>query len=109
MFRFTKSVNRLFYLHFEWLALATGLLLMALLTPGNSGTSLCPLDYIGFTFCPGEGLGNSIAYFFRGEVINSFYAHPVGIPAIFIITGRIFHILNRNRMQLKRGTNAQSI
>lgn len=105
MFRFTKSLNRLFYLHFEWMALAIGLVLMALLTPGGSGTSMCPLDYFDLFYCPGEGLGNSIAYFFRGNMLDSFYAHPAGIPAVFIIAGRIFYILNRNQSQAKQTIN----
>lgn len=103
MFRFTKSINRLFYFHFEWMALAAGLVLMALLTPDNSAVSFCPLDYFGFAYCPGEGLGNSIAYLFRGNVVNSLYAHPAGIPAVFIISGRILYILNRNRTHVKTG------
>ncbi|MEX0662323.1 MAG: DUF2752 domain-containing protein [Balneolaceae bacterium] len=79
------------------MALFAGLILMGLLTPESPAASLCPLDYFGFVYCPGDGLGNSIAYFFRGSVISSLYAHPAGIPAVFIITGRIFYILNRNR------------
>lgn len=101
MFRFTKSINQLFFLHFEWVALATGLVLMATLTPGGSAASLCPLDYFGVDYCPGEGLGNSIAYFFRGNVMNSINAHPAGIPAVFILTGRIFYIFYRNLTNLK--------
>jgi len=101
MIRFTKLVKRYFYLHFEWMALATGLFLMALLNPESTASSLCPLDYFGFSFCPGEGLGKAIALFFRGDVTNSLFAHPAGVPAVFIISGRILHILNRNRTQLK--------
>ncbi|MEX0647859.1 MAG: DUF2752 domain-containing protein [Balneolaceae bacterium] len=86
-----------FFLHFEWVALASGLLLMALLDPSDSASSLCPLDRIGFEFCPGEGLGRSIAYGFRGDFHSSLQAHPAGLPAIVIILGRIVSIFRRNR------------
>ncbi len=103
MIRFTRSIKRNFNLHFEWLALAVGLFLMAILNPESTASSLCPLDYFDATFCPGEGLGKSIALFFRGNLTSSLLAHPAGIPAVFIISGRIFYILSRNRTQLKNG------
>lgn len=85
-----------FFLHFEWLALASGLLLMAMLDPTGNSASLCPLDRLGADFCPGEGLGRSIAYGFRGDFPASFQAHPAGLPAIGIILLRIGHVLQRN-------------
>lgn len=38
---------------------------------------------------PGYGLGHSISYLFRGDVISSFETHILGIPAVAIILWRI--------------------
>lgn len=92
-----KTFKYYFFLHFEWLALASGLLMMALMDPANSSNSLCPLDRLGFEFCPGEGLGRSIAYGFRGNLQASLQSHPAGLAAIAIILGRIFTVFRRNR------------
>jgi len=90
------SFKKLFFLHFEWLALATGLILLALMDPLTQAQTLCPIERLGFEYCPGEGLGRSVSYAFRGDFVASFYSHPAGIAAILIITGRIFAILHRN-------------
>jgi len=90
------SFKKLFFLHFEWLALATGLILLALMDPLTQAQTLCPIERLGFEYCPGEGLGQSISHAFRGDFVASFYSHPAGIAAILIITGRIFAILHRN-------------
>ena len=46
-------------------------------------------------FCPGCGLGNSISYLFHGEIINSFNAHPLGIPALIILVSRIISLIKQ--------------
>ncbi len=94
--KFTESFRRIFFLHFEWMALTAGLLLMAFLDPFGSGTTLCLFERAGFSYCPGEGLGRSVALAFRGELQASFQLHPAGIAAILILTGRILSIFYRN-------------
>jgi len=86
-----------FYLHFEWLVLSAAIILMILINPYSAGFSFCFIDIAGFGFCPGEGLGRSVALFFRGELVASFAMHPAGIPGVFIMIYRITQILNRNR------------
>lgn len=93
---FKQIFKKFFFLHFEWLALASGLLLMALLDPASTAPSMCPLDHLGFEFCPGEGLGRSVAYGFQGNLRASLQAHPAGLAAIVIISGRIIAIIRRN-------------
>jgi hypothetical protein len=92
----TESFRHIFFLHFEWMALTAGLLLMALLDPFAGQASLCLIERAGFSYCPGEGLGRSMALAFRGEFSASFQLHPAGIAAIFILTGRILSIFYRN-------------
>jgi Protein of unknown function (DUF2752) len=52
--------------------------------------TLCPLYNLGFDFCPGCGLGNSISYLFHGQLRQSFAAHPLGIFAVIVLSLRIF-------------------
>lgn len=65
--------------------------------PGESHFTICPLSNLGFEFCPGCGLGNSISYIFRGDFITSFHSHPLGIFALLIISFRIINIIKNNR------------
>ena len=38
---------------------------------------------------PGYGLGHSISYLFRGDVISAIESHILGIPAVAIILWRV--------------------
>ncbi|MEX0608232.1 MAG: DUF2752 domain-containing protein [Balneolaceae bacterium] len=60
--------------------------------PATTGTSFCLFDLAGVSFCPGEGLGHSVAYTFRGDLSSAFQAHLAGPVAVFILTFRILHI-----------------
>jgi len=94
--RFAETVRYFFFLHFEWIALSAALMLMIFINPYSSGLSLCPVELVGFSFCPGEGFGRSVALFFRGDIAASFAFHPAGIPAVFIMKYRIIQLINRN-------------
>ncbi|MEP2446384.1 MAG: DUF2752 domain-containing protein [Balneola sp.] len=78
--------------HIEWVAFTTGLVLMATMDPLSTGSSLCFFEFIGIEFCPGEGLGHSIAWLFRGEFNNAVNANLFGIPAVLILSLRILQI-----------------
>lgn len=78
--------------HLEWFTFLSGLLLLGLMDPATTGTSFCLFDLAGISFCPGEGLGHSIAYTFRGNIQQAFSAHIMGPAAVLILTGRIVHI-----------------
>lgn len=80
--------------HFEWIAFLAGLLLLAGMNPYiETGPSLCPYDWLGIPFCPGDGLGHSIAFAFRGDIYNAVEANVLGPLAIAIISGRILYLL----------------
>lgn len=97
-----------FFLHFEWIALISGLLLMAFLDPFSQAPSICPIDRLGFDFCPGCGLGTSIAYAARGNLTASFHSHPLGLFAILVIMARIGSIFRRN-YEFKKQKNEENI
>ncbi len=76
---------------FIWIA---ALFMLAVENPASHHYTLCPLDNLGFSYCPGCGLGRSIAWLFRLEPLESVTTHPLGIPAVMIIFIRIFKVLS---------------
>lgn len=97
-------VKRSFFLHFEWIALALALILAATIIPEADEPTFCLFSRTGVDFCPGCGLGRSMALAFRGQLVASFQMHPAGILAIFILLYRIvsIHIRNHNYKKLIR-------
>ncbi|MEJ7779243.1 MAG: DUF2752 domain-containing protein [Daejeonella sp.] len=65
-----------------------------------SHLTLCPLDNLGFSWCPGCGLGRSISYLMHGEIKLSFSQHWFGIPALGILIFRIVQLLNKFHLNL---------
>ncbi|MDH5381208.1 MAG: DUF2752 domain-containing protein [Cyclobacteriaceae bacterium] len=75
---------------FIWVIALTGL---AISDPSLNHFSLCPLNNMGFDFCPGCGLGHSIGFLFHGEFLQSFKSHPLGIFAIGMLFFRIYTLI----------------
>lgn len=83
--------------HLEAWFWITAIIVLAISDPANGGhSSLCIMKQLNIGFCPGCGLGHSIAWLFRGNIINSFQAHPLGVPAIIILLNRSFNLLNKD-------------
>jgi hypothetical protein len=78
---------------FIWIA---ALLILAFTDPDCHHYTLCPFSNLGFHYCPGCGLGRSIAYFFRGDFVISFQTHPLGIPAVGLFVFRIVQVIKLN-------------
>ena len=92
MHNFFKRANLELYI---WIA---ALLLLAFINSNNNHVSLCPLNFLGFHYCPGCGLGRSIALLFRGKFVESFAMHPLGYFAVAMIGYRIVQ-LTRTTLQ----------
>ena len=89
-------VKPFFSKYFELLFWVAALVALAFTDPsGPAHFSLCPLKAMGITWCPGCGLGHSIAFFMHGDIRNSFHAHWLGIPAFFIILYRIYDLVRQ--------------
>ena len=73
----------------------SALVFLAFSEPAEHHYTLCPLDNIGVSYCPGCGLGRSIGYFFRADLKSSLISHPLGIPAVFLLIYRSVKILIR--------------
>lgn len=91
------NVYHLFNRHFEWIAFTAALIVMGSMNPYiEQGASWCFFEMMGITFCPGHGLGHSIAYTFRGDLTNALRANMLGPFAIIILSGRIIYLLKYN-------------
>jgi len=64
--------------------------------PGETHFTICPIKNLGFDFCPGCGLGNSVSYIFHGDFYRSFTTHPLGLFAIVILLLRIIFLIKNN-------------
>ncbi|PWN07101.1 DUF2752 domain-containing protein [Rhodohalobacter mucosus] len=95
MVKFKESFGHIFFLHFEWIALA-GMLIAVVTIDPDSAAGFCLIEWTGVEHCPGEGIGRSMSSAMRGDFVRSFQLHPAGIPAIIILTIRIGSIFNRN-------------
>lgn len=95
---FSKKIFRIWnFIGFEATIWLLGLFYLAIIhTPDMSHFTICPLSNLGFEFCPGCGLGNSISYLFRGDFASSFHSHPLGIFGMIIIAIRIISIIKNN-------------
>jgi hypothetical protein len=90
-----RYVLQFFRARFEAIVWITGLTLLAFMPPTDGHASLCPINAAGLGFCPGCGLGHSISWMFRGEFLQSFHAHPLGIAAVAILIWRIVAIIRK--------------
>ncbi|HEX6982247.1 MAG TPA: DUF2752 domain-containing protein [Balneolaceae bacterium] len=90
-------IYHIFKNYFEILAFTAGLLLLAFMNPhAANGPTLCLFERLGFSFCPGEGLGHSIAFIFQGEIYKSIETNFLGVFAIIILGARIIQLLIKN-------------
>ncbi|NVJ86212.1 MAG: DUF2752 domain-containing protein [Algoriphagus sp.] len=56
--------------------------------------TLCPLENLGFDWCPGCGLGRSMNLLARGEFQASWDMHPLAALAYVVILSRIWNLIN---------------
>jgi hypothetical protein len=73
-----------------WIA---ALVFLAVSNPADHHYTICPLDNLGISYCPGCGLGRAIGYFFRLDLESSFLSHPLGIPAVILLVYRSVIVL----------------
>lgn len=75
-----------------WIA---GFGFLALIDPGAGNLpDFCLLHTFGITWCPGCGLGRSVAYLLDGSIGPSLATHPLGVPALLLLGWRTFRLLH---------------
>jgi hypothetical protein len=94
------SLSLKYYLLWLWrkkeaLIWVSALVFLAVSNPAVHHYTLCPLDNLGISYCPGCGLGRSVGYFFRADIKSSLLSHPLGIPAIILLIYRSVTIFSK--------------
>jgi len=93
------------HLPFELIVWIAALVLLGLADVHDHGSephfTLCPLANMGFSWCPGCGVGRSIAHLLQGNFGASLEQHWFGIPALLIICSRIIVLIKKNFITLK--------
>lgn len=64
--------------------------------PEGNHLIICPFRLAGFEHCPGCGIGTSIILLLHGQLAESVYMHPLGIPAVIILIGRIASLIKQS-------------
>lgn len=93
---------------FEALMWTLALVVLGVFGPSLSGHfTFCIPTMLGFDGCMGCGIGRSIGLALRGDWIASAHAHPLGIPAVFILTFHIVRLIT-NATKLKKSVSGVS-
>ncbi|MFA6455903.1 MAG: DUF2752 domain-containing protein [Bacteroidota bacterium] len=88
------TMKKVLQKYFELILWIVALLFLACIDPyASQQFSLCPLNNLGFDYCPGCGLGRSVSHILHGNLQASISAHLLGLPALLILIHRIIQIL----------------
>ena len=91
----------------ETMIWVTGIVLVGLPDPTIETTwTLCIFDWTGLfewfgLSCPGCGLGHAVGYLFRGEFALSLQTHPLGIPVVGVLLGRVLGLLYETKSNIR--------
>ena len=93
---FNKTIKIIQEIDVEALFWLGAFLYLAVINPYEPRhLSFCLFSIVGIENCPGCGLGKSISMVFHGNFIGSLESHPFGIPALILITRRIFQLIRK--------------
>lgn len=87
IYRIIKNIHPEAYIWFVAIAL------LSFANPYDHHFTICPIANLGFDWCPGCGLGRSIALFFRGDLVESFKMHPLGMVGLLLLSYRIVSLI----------------
>ncbi len=89
MSKIPESIRRIAW--FELAVWTCGLIYLVVIDPNaDKHFSICPLKNVGFEFCPGCGLGESVSHLLHLQIGPSFHSHPLGLFALIVILHRMF-------------------
>jgi hypothetical protein len=81
----------IFKKNFELIFWLTAVTSLAFFDPaGQSHFTLCVFKLVGFSRCPGCGIGHAISWLLHGNLQASLQAHWLGMPALIVIFHRIY-------------------
>lgn len=70
---------------------------------GAQHFTLCPLDNLGFHWCPGCGLGRSMSLLTKGDFQASWSMHPMAMFAFAAIIYRIIQLIRNLKTYRNHG------
>ena len=97
--RIARNVARTLYwrIGLETITWIVALVYLAIHNPyAQAEFTICPLENLGFHYCPGCGLGRSVSFLLHGDLVRSFQTHILGIPATITLLIRTFSLLNNS-------------
>jgi len=104
-----KRIHKAFhYIPREAVIWITALVWLAMITPGASHFSICPIHLLGLSYCPGCGLGLSVSYLLHGQLAQSFEAHPLGTIALAVLVYRIITLIRFSYLQFTQQNNTNN-
>ncbi|HAH35855.1 MAG TPA: DUF2752 domain-containing protein [Algoriphagus sp.] len=87
----SKRFSRLPLELFFWIG---SIIAILMIDPSSANHfSLCPLENLGITWCPGCGLGRAMNLLARGEFEASWSMHPLAMLAYVVILSRIWNLI----------------
>ncbi|UJP67112.1 DUF2752 domain-containing protein [Mongoliitalea daihaiensis] len=84
-----------------WIGALIGILFIDPYGPNHF--TLCPLDNLGFDWCPGCGLGRSMSLLTKGDFKASWSMHPLAMFAFVVIVLRIIQLIRNNKTTRNHG------
>lgn len=87
---FFRFSNRFPFEIFTWVAALVALKIYT--SDSDAHFTVCPLQRAGFDFCPGCGLGRSMAYALDGHFLAAWHVHPLGIFAVIVLLYRVIQL-----------------
>jgi hypothetical protein len=95
--------------YFELIFWVAALILLGMSDPAAATHfTLRPSKLMGINWCPGCGMGHSIAFLLHGDISNFFRAHWLGIPALVVICHRIYVLFRQQVLQQKLKFNSEA-
>ncbi len=110
-----KRIGRSFvywYRTFQWEALLwfAGLTFLACSNPYDPAhRNLFPPAWLLGLRSPGYNLGHAIAFLFRGRIVESLQANPLGIIAVVILAYRIASLIHASYLKYKQEEGATHV
>ena len=79
-------------LNIELAAWVAGLAYLAVIDPHAALPGFCVFKLVGFSGCPGCGLGTSVSLLLHGQLRESLAHHWLGLPALVVLCARIVQL-----------------
>jgi hypothetical protein len=103
-----KKIKQIASQYFELGSWLLALLYLYSIDPAANGhLQLCVFKWLGFSSCPGCGLGHAISWLLHGQLHRSWQEHPFGVVALPVLIHRIYILLKNNSNLIAHAQRSQ--